>query len=295
MKMVLSGGDSTIILLLRLLAIPLLAIILLQCQPDQGVGDKLIAEVFDKRLYQSEADQVIPASASAADSLLFRNAYVERWIRERLMMIEAEQNLPADLALEDLVQDYRESMIRHQYEKMLVENLLDTTIVQTELETYYQENKSQYILESVIVRCRFIRVDSLDSEIRKEIESLWTTDDLEEHQRLLSLCNEHAKTFYLNDSVWHRLAQVQAEMPPGTVDEKLIRDSKTFKISNDESYYFLKILEARDEEEIAPLTFIKEQASKVILHKRKLELLEKIKEDLYHRASSQKRIKVHTG
>ena len=278
----------------RLLAILLAAIFLVHCQPRQDSGDTLLAEVFNKRLYQSAADQVIPEGASSADSVLFRNAYVEGWIRESLMMVEAEQNLPADLALEDLVQDYRESMIRHQYEKMLVENLLDTTIAADELQSYYQEHKSQYILESVIVRCRFIRLDSIDAEIRGEIESLWTTDEEEEHQRLLTLCNDHARTFYLNDSVWHRLDLIQAEMPPGTVDEELIRDSKTFKISNDESYYFLKILEDRDEEEFAPLTFIKEQASKVILHKRKLELLEKIKEDLYHRASSQKRIKIYT-
>lgn len=278
---------------LRLLAV-LLSGTLLQCQPQKATDDVLLAEVFSKRLYQSEADQVIPANATSADSVLFRNAYVERWIRESLMMVEAEQNLPSDLALEELVQDYRESMIRHQYEKILVENLLDTSITQNELQTYYEENKLQYVLESVIIRCRFIRLDSLDSEIRNEIESLWITEEPEDHQRLLTLCNEHARTFYLNDSVWHRLDLIRAAMPPGTVDVDLIRDNKTLTISNDESYYFLKILEDRDEEEIAPLTFIKEQASKVILHKRKLELLEKIKEDLYHRASSQKRIKIYT-
>ncbi|MBX2816517.1 MAG: hypothetical protein KTR24_10980 [Saprospiraceae bacterium] len=258
--------------------------------------DPLIAEVYNKKLYQSEADRSIPPMTSSSDSVLLRNAFIERWIRESLMMVEAEQNLPNDLALEELVEDYRSSMILHHYEKRLVEHLLDTIIPLDELQRYYDENKSQYILESVIARCRFIKIDAdIPSKRIKEIEENWTTTDEKKFRKVLSLCNQYSSSFYLNDSIWHDIEEIKAEMPPGSVNNAVVRNNRELKISNDSGYFFLKILEVKDEEEIAPLTFIEEQASKVILHRRKLELLEKIKEDLYDRASSQNRIKVYTG
>lgn len=265
------------------------------CLPNQRpVDDVLLAEVFNKRLYQSQANQFIPEDASSQDSILFRNAYIEQWIRESLIMVEAERNLPDNLAIEELVEDYRSSMIKHQYEQQLVENLLDTAISDAELRQYYEDHKSQYVLESIIVRCRFIRLDStVSEEIRSEIDQIWTTDDRERYQQLLSLVNQHAYSFYLNDSVWHKSEVIGSEMPPGTFTDNVIERNKTFRIGTDNSYYFLKILEVKDEEEIAPLTFIENQAEKVILHKRKIELLQKIKEDLYSRASSQNRIKIY--
>lgn len=275
----------------------LMSVIMLSaCNPNQVTNEKLIAQVYSKKLYESEANQNIPAGVSAQDSLLLRNTYIERWIRDNLMMVEAERNLPPDLALEELVEDYRASMIKHQYEKQLVERLLDTVINDAELQAYYNENKAQYILESVIVRCRFIKLGTeVPSEDRKQIEELWTSNEDEERQQLLLLTNEHADPFFLSDSTWYTLDAIRSIMPPGSVNDAVIRNNREVMMANDQGYYFLKILEVRDEEEIAPLIFIEQQASKVILHKRKLELLEKIKEDLYDRASTQNRIKIYTG
>jgi hypothetical protein len=83
-------------------------------------------------------------------------------------------------------------------------------------------------------------------------------------------------------------------MPIGSININAIRNNRVFQLTNDDYYYFLKILEIKDKKEIAPLAFIQEQASKVILHKRKIALLEKLKEDLYQRASSRDNIKLFT-
>ncbi len=68
------------------------------------------------------------------DSSLIINAYVERWIRETLLLLEAERNIPSDLNIDKLVRDYRASLVRHSYEQFLVEQLLDSTVTKAELE-----------------------------------------------------------------------------------------------------------------------------------------------------------------
>ena len=62
---------------------------------------------------------------SPEDSTLIINAYVERWVREQLLMQKAEENIPKDLNLNKLVNDYRESLILNNYERLLIESLLE--------------------------------------------------------------------------------------------------------------------------------------------------------------------------
>ncbi|NND32128.1 MAG: hypothetical protein HKN76_06005 [Saprospiraceae bacterium] len=259
-----------------------------------NADDKLLAQVFDKRLYMSEVQDVLPQGLSPEDSLLAQNAYTERWIRENVMMHEAEKNIPPDLKIDDLVKDYESSLIMHQYEKSVVETLLDTLISDEELEQYYEENKSQYQLESTIVRCHLIKVpQKTDEKIIKEFEKNWKSKKEADYRDLVELCNQYASTYYLSDSIWYKLDLISQEMPIGSVNVNAIRNNRVFQLTNDDYYYFLKILEIRDKKEIAPLAFIQEQAAKVILHKRKLALLERLKEDLYQRASARNNIKIY--
>lgn len=262
------------------------------CQIKTIEGDQVLAEVVDKKLYLSEVEPMIPENSTAEDSILFQNAYIERWIRESLLMREAEKNLPPDLELEKLVSNYRSSLVLHQYEKSLVENLLDTVIGYEELMSYYEANKNQYLLETVIVRCMLVKLPKVvGEEIYSQFRTYWRNPN-EDREQMIQNSNEYADVFYLNDSIWHPLSVIQKEMPNGAVNQRVIRSNKDFQLTNDDYYYFLKILEIKDEKEIAPLTYIKEQATQVILHQRKIALLKKIREDLYDRAVSRNLIKI---
>lgn len=58
------------------------------------------------------------------------------------MQHEAEVNLPPDLNIDKLVRTYRASLITHNYEVALAEQLLDSTISQAELNDFYEKIKS---------------------------------------------------------------------------------------------------------------------------------------------------------
>ncbi len=269
--------------------------LIMACDLRRSPKDELLARVFDKRLYASEVGKIIPENSSYEDSILTQNAYVERWIRESVLMHEAEKNIPADLEIDQLVEDYKSSLILHQFEKTLVENSLDTVIPDSELTSYYEQHKSQYLLESTIVRCQLISVPStIPPDSLKQLEELWESSDDSRQEDLLTLSSRYASNYFLDDSLWYKLDLIQQEMPKGSVNENAIRNNKNFKLSNDDYYYFLKILEIKDKKEIAPLTYIQEQASRVILHQRKLALLDQIRDDLYERASSRNSIKLFT-
>jgi len=224
---------------------------------------------------------MIPEGASSHDSALIINAFVQRWIREALLLHEAERNIPKDLNIDKLVRDYRASLIRNTYEQQLVKELLDSTITQAQLIEFYERNKEQYQLETPIVRCYFIKVPAQVPEADK-LGQYWS-DPERYYDQLVAYCNTYASSHHLVDSTWQELEDIAIQLPKGmlTVDNIRSKQKQAFTFKDSEYQYYFKAFELKNKKELAPLSYIEDQARKVILHRRKIKLLERKKEDLY--------------
>ena len=252
---------------------------------DEGT-DILLANVQNKSLYLTELDGMFPESATPEDSTKIISAYVERWIRKSLLMQEAERNIPKDLNIDELVRDYRASLVQYTYEQTLVEQDLDSLITKRELNDFYEKNKEQYQLDAPIVRCYFIKVPQ-DAESLAEIRTIWQANNAADKQKLLDLCNKNATEYLLTDSIWYKVDIIAKEMPKGTISSNNIGGRKAFTIQDNDFIYFFRLLELVNRKEIAPLSYIEDQAAKVILHRRKIKLLEEKKEELYEQKTNQ--------
>lgn len=261
-------------------------VLLLSACGSQGAPDKennrLIAQVFNKSLFQSELNELIGEAATPEDSTQIAKAYIEKWVREAVLMHEAEKYVPKDLNIDALVRDYRASLIRHNYEKLLVEMTLDSTINETDLNNYYQENKEQYKLKQPIIQCHFIKVPK-PAENWSEVKKWWKSDEEEDYRRLLDYCSRNTEIYLLDQSVWYYLNDISQYLPKGTLSANNYKSRKNISTNDDNYEYLLKIFQTTPAGEYAPLAFIQNQATKVILHKRKINLLEEKKEEMYER------------
>ena len=252
---------------------------------DEEATDILLATVQNKSLYLSELDGMLPENTNKEDSIKIINAYVERWIRNSLLMQEAERNIPKDLNIDELVRDYRASLVQHTYEQTLVEETLDSIVTKRELNDFYEKNKEQYQLDAPIIRCNFIKI-AQDAEDLSEVRALWQSNQLEDKQKLLDLCNKNAVEYLLADSIWYKVDVIAKELPKGTISSNNIEGRKAFTIEDNGFLYFFKLLDFVNRKAIAPLSYIENQASKVILHRRKIKLLEEKKEELYEQKTN---------
>ncbi len=268
----------------------MMSFVLFQCTSTETSEETegLLATVNNKSLYISDLENMIASDLTPQDSALAVNAYVDRWIKEILMLQEAEINLPKDLNLDQLVRDYRASLILHNYEKILVEEQLDSMITEEELSVYYEKNKEQYQLDNNIVRCIYIKV--LRNAPQTSSLKRWWED--EDYESLRTYCAEYAESYSLDENIWIRVDELAAEFPKSSFN---FRDtSKDLTLKNNKYRYFLRILEYKSQKEIAPLNFIKEQATKYILHNRKLKLLEQKKDELYEKGIRRNNVKIVT-
>lgn len=255
--------------------------------------DKQLAKVHNQVLYLSQLDGLFPEGTTKEDSVIIIQSYSNRWIREALILHEAEQNRPDQLNIDQLVEDYRASLLKNSYEKVLVEELLDSSITQTELMEFYEKNKEQYQLETPIIRCHFVKAPILEAG-SDSLRIWWNQSSPESFLKMEAFCTESGTPFLLNDSTWTRLEEIAIELPKGSLTSDNVRSKLDFQQRDDQYQYFLKIFEVKNRTEIAPLGFIEEQARKVILHSRKLKLLQEKKEELFDLELRRKNIEIFT-
>jgi len=253
--------------------------------------DVAIAEVNGQVLSLSELKSMYPDQLNSRDSVLIANALADRWIRKEVFLSEAERSMVDLEQLNALVRDYRESLIIHNYETQLLQNFSDTVVTDEEIQTFFNENPDQFKLKKTIVRYNlavFPR-SALEAEYDK-FKKLW--DEMEEvenlHIDLIRYLDLYAEAFVL-DTIWHELHELQVNLPD-QLPKNLLKKSNRLELEDENHFYFLKIMDIAEETDEAPLTYIRNFAQKAILQKRKLEWLEKVKEDLYQEALRQNKI-----
>lgn len=268
------------------------------CKSKQEIKpeDKVIASVYDKKLYLSELKEMLPEGLNKADSTHYVTAYAERWVRQTLLMHEADQNISNNPSIDELVRDYRASLVRHLYEKNLVESLLDTIVPAAEIDKYYEEHKNEFKLQSSIVKCNLLKVASNIPNI-KDVQSLWEnrTDNEAAMEQLKEFCNKNNALFLLDDETWYRANEISSILPtPLFSFNDLVTVGATITRSDKNYTYYLKIAKTVRSNENAPLDFVYDQIRKLIINDRKMKFIDEKIEEMYDLEINRNNIKFYT-
>lgn len=260
-------------------------------KPDPNAGDTVLAQVHKKTLRLSELEGMFPEDATTDDSLIIRQAFIRRWIRETALEYEAERNLPPDLNIDRLVRDYRSSLVSSHYEEVLISIRLDSSISQEELLAYYESSKGQYLLEKPIVRCLFIRVPYPTPE-EDTLQQLWNNGKITDTMALEDYCERLSEMALLQPEAWYSLDDIAQQLPEGTLTAANVNSKREFSQQDGSNRYYFRLLEMKPRLEIAPLSYVEEQARKVILHGRKAKVINEAREEIFERELRSKNIKI---
>jgi len=278
--------------LMRLsLSFIVIALVLGACgDKDTGNKDREIAKVYDKSLLASETVGVVPPGTQPQDSALLVNAFIQRWISDQLLMYEAERNIPKDANIDKLVRDYRASLVRFNYEEQLIGQKLDSTVNETEVRQFYEAHKDEFQLQSTILKCLLVKMPV--SGPNSEMNKLWNSRSDSDAAKMMELAKSKATLALLDRNKWYRLDEVAAILPQGTLTADNIGSRREGTLSEGDYKYYYRVLETVRGKETAPFDYVQEQASKVILHKRKQDLLENWKKEVYDNELRRGNIKV---
>ncbi|MBU6219741.1 MAG: hypothetical protein KGQ50_03740 [Bacteroidetes bacterium] len=254
-------------------------------------GNFLLARVYNKSLYIKDLEGMFPPGISAYDSSLITNAYTQRWVRDAVLLYEAENNLPKDLNIDRLVRDYRSSLVRNNYEQVLLEQLMETEISKEELANFYDKNKIQYQLDNPIVKVNVVVVPKIIS-VRDSLKYLWKNATDDNLARLKNICEEYELAHILDGSKWNEWENLAIYLPRNISFEEFSRKGKDFSIQDGEFDVWVKILDSKKPQEIPPIEYVEEQLKRMLLLSRKTKLLEEKKEDMFDIAKRKGQIEI---
>ncbi len=270
------------------------ALSLSACGMASDPSDPLVAEAYDQQLFRSDLRRMIPADTPKEDSAALAQRFVDTWAREIVLLHKAEENLTAvQKNVDDQLRSYRGSLITYTYEQALVRQKLDTNISAGEIAGYYKENAKNFELKDNIVRVRWFKLRETDKRVLKNVQSLWQSDKPDDRSELERLLAQRGSAMNDTGDDWISFSELQQLVPlrPDNPTDWLQRNSRAMATDSVGSY-FVEFLDHRIKNSMSPQELVSMEIRSILINQRKLQLIERMREDLYKDALAQKDVRL---
>lgn len=281
------------------LLIPALFLILTVsgCKMFERENDQLIAECYGHFLYRHDLDGIVQPGTSADDSIAAVKQFIDSWIRQQIMLQQAENNLTDEQKdFSDQIEQYRNSLIIFAYESELIRQKLDTIVTDIQIEEFYNANQASFMLLENIVRVRYIKIPEVAAkpDLLRKAEKLIKSGDPDDDEQLIDLCQNSLLTCFIDDENWIRFDDLLREIPIKTDNQEEFLRNRSFYQTKDSAYtYLVRFRDVKTKEGFSPLSYERNKIRELILNRRKIELMDKMQQQVFQEALSNKEFTIY--
>jgi hypothetical protein len=271
-----------------------LVILISSCQgPNMDEVGQPVARVHNAFLYRSELENVIPKNLTPTDSVLFARRFIENWVRQQVFLRQALHNLSSDkIDFTRELENYRNSLIVHRYETYLINNELDTVVTEEQLTAYFENNKSDFRLREDVVRARYAKLP-LNAPDLSNFRTWFRSTDPADFELLEEYSIRNAATFFLESNTWLIFDQLFREAPLNIQNvESFLRTNRFVELANENYRYFIYIFEYKLKGGESPLALERNNIREIILTKRRSELINRIRNQLFQDALGGRHVEI---
>lgn len=271
---------------------------LIKMKVGSGRGDagrEAVARANDTYLYRDELTGIVAPGMPAQDSARLVEAYVDSWIRKKLLIQEASRKMDINEAqVERKILDYRYSIIAYEYEAFYVRQNLDTAVSKAEITKYYNDNVDNFLLKQNIVQGTFVKVPR-NAPRTDRIKGLLFSGEEKDKAELRSYCLSFSAAYHISDDNWVIFDELVRNSPLAEIPNKIqfLKSNPYYETSDDMYLYFLKVRQYRISDNVSPLEFVTDDIRNIILNKRKVELAKKLENQVYDKAADDKEFEVY--
>lgn len=254
-------------------------------------GKTPLVEVSGEFLYKEDLQAALPLNISKDDSVLFAEHYIRNWIEDALLFDKAEGNIPDNDKISKLVENYRRALIMHTYQEELVNQKLANDISEEEINAYYEKNKELFRLDNPLVKGLFIKIPLSSPDLGNV--RVWyrkNNQDVIEKLEKYSLRNAVSYDYFYDR--WTSVPDVAAKIPLKVLDTdaNYLDKNRNVEVKDTAFCYFLHIEDFLGKDKQKPLDFARDEIKEILINLKRVEFINKVKEDLYQRASDRNKI-----
>ncbi|MBM1106495.1 peptidyl-prolyl cis-trans isomerase [Aurantibacter crassamenti] len=255
----------------------------------------ILARVGENYLYVEDVSPLLHDDINAQDSATIVSNFINNWAAKQLLLDKAKINLSEEklVGFDALVNDYRADLYTRAYKDALVWKGTDTVISKEQLSIFYDNEKENFKLKERVVKLRYVELPKEFSDKKKVSSSLKNFTDND--RRYLDSIAVHFKKMNFNDSLWIGASKVINEIPPlnHENEDKYLKKSQFVELEDAKGVYLAMIIEVRNSNDIAPLSFVEPTLRQVLLNRRKLEYARKLETEIIDEAIKDKEFEVY--
>ncbi len=252
---------------------------------NKSANRKAVAQVGDKYLY---ADQ-IPAinnnnGITAEDSISIARNYIDRWIRNVLILVKAEENLSEEYQNEinTRLEETRSNLMIYQYEQQMMLQRMDTTVDEQEITEYYESHLQNFTLQNSIVKVIYLKLPVEAPNISRA-KAWFRSDNQNDMQNMESYAYQFAEKYDDFGEAWISMNFLMRELPSNIDNESnFLRNHRFYETSDSAFYYFVNFRDFRLKGTVAPIEYARRDIKTIMLNNRKIEFLQELENGIYN-------------
>lgn len=271
----------------------LLPLLLFSCSGGGKRESNVIAEVNGEKIYIEDALKGMPKGLSGTDSARYVHDFVSNKVKEILMYDKAERNIPQSKEVDEMVENYRRSLILYEYEKQVLNERIKAETGEDELKAYYDKYRVRFTTDRNLVKGLFLKVPK-DAPKIDQLRQWYRRPDTKNLEKIESYCVQNAVIYNYFMDQWISDDELLGDMPhmAGKLSG-LLRKGGTIDIKDDKFCYMVYISDYVSRGSVAPFEYIKPVVENVMLNARKTEFLRNFEQDLVNEAEKKGKIKYY--
>ncbi len=236
------------------------------CLVESGYLERIkVASVGTSTLFLDDVQVAIGDSSDTIDTNRLYSDYINSWVREEVLYQKALEVLPEDSKnIERQLAEYKRSLIIYEYEKLFMQQKLDTNVNMKRVQEYYEKHKKEFRLRYDIVKAVYLKVKKTAQDLGKVWQWYLIRSD-EDRSQLEAYANMYGEDYYFGMESWTYASDLLENIPwKGVRMNDFIKRKGKFAFQDSSNVYFVNILDYRSKNTTSPIEFEKEKI-KVIL------------------------------
>ena len=245
---------------------------------------KPLLEVEGKFLYLNDVQEIIPPNVTPSDSAEIAGRFIRKWVTDVLLYENAKRNVTDKAEIDNLLEDYKKSLIIHQYQQKMIEQRLPKQPSEEEMLAFYEKYNEQFQLKENLIKgiLLIVPVNAPQlSSVRNWVQS-GNTKSLENIEKY-SMKNAISYDYFADK--WISLAEVLKKIPIQLENPAaFVSSNRFFEKTDSTKHYFLRIEAFQTTGQTEPYEMAKDKIANLIMYKLKAEFISNFETEIYNDA-----------
>lgn len=257
-------------------------------------ADSVVAQVYQYKLYASEVQAGMPSGLSQEDSLALARDFIDNWVKEKLVLHEAERYLsPREKNFDREMSEYRNSLLAQRYlDKIWNEDTANVTVSDREITDFARSLDDRYTVEKEIVRVNYVKMPTHSDMLPSVRDILFDEKKRVEQKDVLVNMLGDSIEYLLDDDEWLYLDDLQNEVAFQIDVQKLGDRVGALHIEKEvgENSVLLVMLDYRSQRSVNETKEERAAAGMLLMNQRRAQFVNQYLQELYDRALKEGKI-----